>query len=130
MVQLKILSGKQAGQTFMARRFPFQVGRAADQDLTMDEPGVWDRHLDIHFEAGAGFIATPQGEALLTINGEAVSEQTRLCNGDTIGIGGAQLQFWLGETRQSGLRLREWLVWSGIALVTIVQVALIYWLLQ
>lgn len=118
-----------AGQTILARRFPFQVGRAPGLDLTMEEPGVWDRHFAIHFEPGDGFIATPQGEALMTINGEPAKEKRRLHNGDSIGIGGARLQFWLAETCQSGFRLREILVWTGIALVTAAQAALICLLL-
>ena len=129
MIQFNVLSGKQAGSTTVARRFPFQVGRAEDSDLVLPEPGVWDRHLAIQFEPGNGFIATPQGEALMTVNGEATRGR-RLHNGDSIEIGGVRLQFWLGDTRQSSDRLREWLVWTGIALVTLAQVVLIYRLLR
>jgi pSer/pThr/pTyr-binding forkhead associated (FHA) protein len=129
MIQLKVLSGKQAGSTTVARRFPFQIGRTEGSDLVIPEPGVWDRHLVIQFEPGNGFTATPQGEALMTVNGEP-TRGTRLCNGDSIEIGGVRLQFWLGDTRQAGFRLREWFVWTGIALVTLAQVALIYRLLR
>jgi len=130
MVQFKVLSGKTAGSTSVARRFPFRVGRASGVDLMLEEPGVWDDHFHVEFEAGNGFVACPQGDALMTINGKAAREKRLLCNGDSIEIGGARLQFWLGETRQYGMRLREWLVWSGIAVVTLAQVALIYRLLR
>ncbi len=125
MIQIKVLSGKMAGQTILARRFPFQVGRAAGLDLTIEEPGVWDRHFAIHFEPGNGFIAERQGEALMTINGEAANQKRRLHNGDSIELAGTRLEFWLAETRQSGFRLREGLVWAGITLVTAAQLALI-----
>jgi len=36
----------------------------------------------------------------------------------------------LSETRQRGLRFREWLTWAGIAAVNLGQVALIYWLIR
>lgn len=130
MIQFKVLSGKTAGSTSVARRFPFRVGRAGGTDLMLEEPGVWDDHFHVEFEAGNGFVACPQGDALMTINGEAAREKKLLRNGDAIEIGGARLQFWLGETRQSGMRLRESLVWLGLALVTLAQVALIYRLLR
>jgi predicted component of type VI protein secretion system len=129
MIQLRILSGTQAGTSMVARRFPFQVGRAADADLVLAEPGVWDRHFTIRFEPGDGFIVAPQGEALLTVNGEPTSG-IRLRNGDSMEIGAVRLQFWLSDTRQSGLRLREWFVWAGIIAVTITQLVLIYRLLH
>jgi pSer/pThr/pTyr-binding forkhead associated (FHA) protein len=125
MIQLRVITGKQAGSTSVARRFPFRVGRAPDADLVVDDPGVWDEHVAVQFVRGEGYWAQAQGEALLTINGEPVREQ-RLHNGDVIAMGGARLQFWLGETRQAGFRLREFLVWAGIAAVTLAQVALIY----
>ena len=130
MIQFKILSGKTAGSTSVARRFPFRVGRASGSDLVLAEPGVWDDHFHIEFEAGNGFIAHPQGDALMTVNGEPARAARLLRNGDSIEIGGARLQFWLDETRQSAMRLREWSVWFGIALVTFAQMALIYRLIR
>ena len=124
MVQFKILSGKMAGSVVTARHFPFQIGRAAEADLSLEEPGVWDNHLEIRFEPRDGFIAVPLGEALVTVNGEP-APQFRLRNGDRIEMGAALLQFWLGETRQRGLRASEWLAWGIITLVTGLQIWLI-----
>lgn len=130
MIQLRVLSGKTAGTTTVARRFPFQIGRASDADLVLPEAGVWDRHFQIDFQAGHGFTATAQGDALLTVNGQPAREKMLLRNGDTLEIGATRLQFWLGETRQAGLQFRETLVWLGIAAVTLSQVFLIYRLLR
>ena len=55
MVQLQILSGKQAGALWVARRFPVHVGRAADNDLQLEEDGVWDEHLQLDFDPAEGF---------------------------------------------------------------------------
>jgi pSer/pThr/pTyr-binding forkhead associated (FHA) protein len=129
MVQLKILSGTQAGSMTVARRFPFRVGRGAESDLRLEEPGVWDRHLEIAFEPRNGFLAVPRGEALITVNGKP-SGAVRLRNGDQIEMGGAVVQFWLGETQQRGFRLREWMVWSTYALVTALELLLIFRLLE
>jgi len=129
MIQLKILSGKQAGSTSVARRFPFRIGRAPESGLVLEEPGVWQQHLEIEFEPGNGFVANATGEALITVNGEP-GQRVLLRNGDRIELGGGCVQFWLGETRQHGFRGRDALVWAGIALVTAAQIFLITRLLH
>ena len=63
------------------------------------------------------------------VNSQAAND-VLLRNGDLIQLGSSKLQFWLSETRQRGLRFREWLTWSGIAAISLGQVALIYWLLR
>lgn len=128
MVQLRILSGKQAGATWVARRFPVRIGREAGAHLRLDDAGVWDRHLVLEFQPEEGVVLSTQAGALASVNHQPVSRAV-LRNGDTIDLGGARLQFWLSDTTQRGLRFREWLTWAGIAAVTLTQVALIYWLI-
>jgi hypothetical protein len=41
-----------------------------------------------------------------------------------------QLRFWLAEVRQRRLGPRELLVWSCVVVVTLGQMAVLYWLLQ
>ncbi len=129
MVQLKILSGKQAGAVFVARRFPVRIGRSPKSELRLEEDGVWDQHLLLNFQPAEGFCLTAQAPALATVNGQPV-ERAVLRNGDMIELGALKMQFWLGETRQAGLRLRESLTWAAIATLTLGQIALIYWLLR
>ena len=127
MVQFKILSGKMAGATWVARRFPVRVGRSAASDLRLEEHGVWDEHFQITLNPAAGFVLETQAEALVTTNGQP-AQRAVLRNGDTIEIGSLKMRFWLGEARQGGLRISEWFVWTAIAAVTAVQIALVYWL--
>ena len=128
MIQLNVLSGKKAGNQAVVRRFPFRVGRAADNDLKLEDDGVWDQHLALGFQGG-GFNLSVAPSALIAVNGEPFQNQT-LRNGDVITIGSAKLQFWLAAARQRGLRLRELFVWALIAAVTAAQFALIYWLIR
>jgi pSer/pThr/pTyr-binding forkhead associated (FHA) protein len=128
-VQLKILCGNKAGVQWTTRHFPVRIGRAATADLQLEEPGVWDRHLRIDFRSSQGFILRTEPEALVQVNGESLQE-TMLRNGDTIQIGALKLQFWLGETRQSSLKVREAFSWALVMVVSLAQVALIYWLLR
>jgi len=129
MVQLKVLSGKKAGTTWVARRFPVRIGRSADADLRLEEHGVWDEHLQLDFNPAEGIVMSAQPNALATVNGQPV-QQAVLRNGDAIDIGSLRLRFWLSETRQTGLRFREGITWAGIAAISLGQVALIYWLLH
>jgi pSer/pThr/pTyr-binding forkhead associated (FHA) protein len=129
MVQLKVLSGKKAGTVWVARHFPVRIGRSSGADLQIEEPGVWDQHLQLDFNPAQGIVLSAQLNALASINGQAV-RQAVLHNGDAIDIGSLRLQFWLSETHQSDLRLREAFTWVAITVISLGQVGLIYWLLR
>ena len=128
MIQLNVLSGKKAGSQPVVRRFPFHIGRAAGNDLQLDDAGVWDRHLALECQRNEGFKLVTSPDALAAVNNQPV-QTTRLRNGDIITVGSVRLRFWLAAVRQRGLRLRELFVWVLIAAVCLAQVALIYWLL-
>lgn len=129
MLQLSVLSGKTAGTNLVARRFPVRIGRAASSDLRLEENGVWDQHLELQFVPAEGLVLETASDALARVNGEPV-RRAILRNGDLIEVGTVKLRFWLSAPRQRGLRVREGLTWAAIALICLVQIALIYWLLR
>jgi pSer/pThr/pTyr-binding forkhead associated (FHA) protein len=129
MIQLDILSGKKAGAKSVARHFPFRVGRAAGNELQLDDDGVWDRHFTLELKKQEGFQLVVSANALATVNGESIQSKI-LRNGDTITIGSAKLQFWLAAARQRGLLVREGFVWALLISVTASQFALLYWLIR
>ena len=129
MVQLKILSGKMAGDIQIVRRFPFHIGRANGNHLRLDEAGVWDKHLALGFQKKEGFTLETVTEALATVNGQP-QKCTRLANGDIISFGSAKIQFWLAPPKLRGLHLREAFAWTLLAMVTAIQLVLIYWLVR
>jgi pSer/pThr/pTyr-binding forkhead associated (FHA) protein len=129
MIQLNILWGKKAGAQSVVRHFPFRIGRATQNDLQLEDDGVWDQHLVLEFEKQEGFRLTTSANALATVNGEPVQNKT-LRNGDTITIGSVRLQFWLATAQQHGLRSSEIFVWVLLIFVTLGQFILIYWLLR
>jgi len=128
MVQLNVLSGKKAGCQTVARHFPFRIGRAAENELRLDDDGIWDRHLTLEFERESGFTLSTAPNALVAINSQPV-QTAALRNGDLISFGSVRLQFWLGAARQRGLRAGEFFVWTLLILVASGQFVLIYWLL-
>ena len=130
MIQLRILSGKQAGDTYVVRHFPFRVGRAQKNDLMLDESGVWDNHLTLDFEKSEGIVLHTGADAFAAINDEHQTTSARLRNGDIISLGSSKIQFWLAAPRQRGLHLRELFVWFLLAAVTACQFGLIYQLLK
>ena len=121
MIQLRILSGKMAGETFFVRHFPFNIGRSPQNQLCLDDDGIWDNHLAIYFEKSEGFILTTAPDALTAVNDEP-QQQARLRNGDVISVGSAKVQFWLAPARLRGLRVREIFVWLLLAGATIAQI--------
>ena len=127
MIQLHLLSGKQAGTKWVARRFPVRIGRELEADLRLVEDGVWEKHLELKKKSAEGIFLVAHPETRTSVNGEEIQE-VRLRNGDVISLGAMRLQFWLSESEQSGLAWREWLVWAMIAGVSLAQVALVYWL--
>ena len=129
MIQIKILSGKKAGTQPVARRFPFRIGRAAGNELQLDDDGIWDRHLTLEFNRERGFTLVTAPQALTVVNGEPV-QTAILRNGDIITLGSAKLQFWLAAARQHSLYLREMFIWILLAAVTATQLILIYWLVR
>jgi predicted component of type VI protein secretion system len=128
MVQLQILSGKKAGAQFTAASLPMQIGRAAEADLCLEEPGVWPRHFQV-LRQGRDLVCQAEANALLSVNGVQVDHAV-LRNGDVISIGALKMQFALSPVRQSSLRARESLTWAALALLCLSQVVLIYRLLQ
>jgi len=129
MVQFNILSGKKAGDQWVVRHFPFRVGRATQNDLSLDDNGVWDRHFTIELQNKDGFNLAIEPNALAYINNQPAQNQI-LHNGDIITFGSVKIQFWLAAARQRGMRLRENLVWAALILVTAAQLGLLYWLIR
>jgi pSer/pThr/pTyr-binding forkhead associated (FHA) protein len=128
VIQLNILSGKMAGDSWVARRFPVRIGRSPNSDLRLEEDGVWEHHLVVSLDKN-GFLLSVEPKALARVNGEPASE-TYLRNGDVVDAGSVSLRFWVSAVRQNGLGFREALTWVTIALVCLSQIAIIYRLLR
>jgi len=129
MISLQVLSGKKAGSQTEARHFPFHIGRAPQNQLALEDDGVWDRHLTLEFHPTEGFELIAAHDAITAVNGRPV-EKTILHNGDIITVGSAKVQFWLAPARQRSLALRENLIWGLLILVTVAQFVLLCTLLH
>ena len=129
MVQLQILNGPRAGSQWVACRLPFSVGRSAEDDLRLEEDGVWDRHARVELRSRQRAVLIASEQARTSVNGQPIREAI-LRNGDTLELGSVQLQFSLSPARHRGLRFREALTWIGLALMALAQIAVVYLLAQ
>jgi len=130
MVSLRILSGKRAGVTVQLARFPSAIGRASDCQVILDEPGIWDRHLQLDLDVHDGFILSVlRPEAIATVNGNPF-QRGSLRNGDLIQAASNKLQFFLTPPVQRDFRLREAATWLGFCLLAAAQAYIVYWLLH
>lgn len=127
MIELRILAGTQAGGQWSPRRFPVRIGRHPDCDLVLQDPGVWDEHVEIAHDAASGFYMTPLSEGAVIVNQHPV-ESAVLRSGDTLTLGGAVVQFWLAPARQRYFRMLEGAIWLAWLALFAAQVALILWL--
>ena len=123
----QVLDGKQAGTNFVARRFPFRIGRAPAVDLRLDESGVWDEHLQIGCSLQQGFTVRVQAPALASLNDKPMTNAV-LKNGDVLRVGSIRLSFWLPPAPMASQRTREALTWVGLGGLAGLQVWLIYWM--
>jgi pSer/pThr/pTyr-binding forkhead associated (FHA) protein len=125
MVQFRVLTGSRQGERLIASRFPWLIGRSTTAQLRLEDPGVWERHLEVNLNEPDGFSVSLLPGALATLNGTSF-QQARLRNGDLLEVGSVQLQFWLSEVPQKGLRWREALTWLALGVLCLVQILLVY----
>ena len=74
MVQLRILSGKMAGDVHLVRRFPFHIGRAAGNELTLEGEGIWEEKKEQEAKKGE---QTKQFKDLLEFVSETLKDRVK-----------------------------------------------------
>ena len=121
MIRIQILSGKQAGQFVLARRFPFRVGRASTADLQSTEPGVWDEHFQIDYQAGESFRLIPAGNTRTLLNGRTIESPEHLVSGAEITAGSLRVRFGLTDPQTRGLLVREAMSWVLLTVVVVLE---------
>ncbi len=124
MIQIRLLSGKRAGEVVVARVFPWTIGREAAAPLRLEDPGVWEQHAVLNLRLPEGVSLSARPEAMTLVNGKQV-QSVQLRSGDVIELGGVKLVFGLSDARQKGLRIREAMLWIGLAALVLIELLLI-----
>jgi pSer/pThr/pTyr-binding forkhead associated (FHA) protein len=71
---------------------PFTIGRDASSGIVIREPAVSRSHAEVRAE-GDGFVINPTGATGTRVNGQPVSEATKLTDGDRIEIGSVEITY-------------------------------------
>ena len=82
----EVIGGAHAGHQIPLRQTPFRIGRAADNDLVLDDPSVSRSHALIHFTGGGYMLEDQGGRGSTYLNGQSVLQAT-LRPGDRIRLG-------------------------------------------
>ncbi|GEM_PF-3991551 len=72
-----------------------RIGSAADNDLTLDSPGVAERHVRLLHDARGHVLVVEPGAGRVYVNARQVREQSLLRAGDSLGIGETRLRLCL-----------------------------------
>lgn len=128
MIRLQIISGKMAGQSITARRFPFRIGRGPESDLRSEDAGVWEQHCQIDYRPLEGFFVTTQPRASTLLGTEPLTGPTRLVNGSELVAGSLRLRFALDDPPARSFRLRNTLTWLALLALVLLQAWLISYL--
>ncbi|ANC32018.1 FhaA domain-containing protein [Isoptericola dokdonensis] len=93
------------GQRYLLTGPVTVIGRDAEADIVVDDPGVSRRHLEIRV-APEGVVATDLGSTNgLFVEGHQVPAAT-LLDGNTLTIGRTRIMFWTGT--QAGRQTEDW----------------------
>jgi len=85
--ELTIAEGKGRGQRFQFDASDITIGRGAENDVVLNDPGVSRNHARIQ-QAGSGYQLLDNGSANGTeLNGAVIGKPTPLRDGDRIGVG-------------------------------------------
>ena len=71
---------------------PFSIGRDASSGIVIREPAVSRSHAEIRHE-GDGFVVNPTGATGTRLNGQPITEPTKLTDGDRIEIGSVEISY-------------------------------------
>jgi pSer/pThr/pTyr-binding forkhead associated (FHA) protein len=92
-VKLVCTAGPKAGHEFPLGDEDVVIGRATDNAISVPDTSVSRKHLKLRHAAGS-WIAVDLGSGNGTLlNGELITEETRLGNGDVITLGDTEFRF-------------------------------------
>ena len=93
MANLTIMIGEQAGTTFEIASRPLSIGRDASRDIQITDMKASRKHGVVRF-ADPDYVISPLKTINpILVNGEPISEQTPLKEGDEVMIGDTLLRF-------------------------------------
>lgn len=124
MVQFEVFRSGQKPVVHPVAALPCRIGRSGKCGLRLQEPGIWEEHVELSQGADDSFQISRVGEGSLILNGES-RDDGRLVNGDTIELGATKLRFWLTPVRPRSQVAGDWMFWALVSTVLIAMVGLL-----
>ncbi|WP_306440928.1 FHA domain-containing protein [Corallococcus aberystwythensis] len=91
--KLVVIAGPMEGEEFALSDLEYTVGRSTDNPICIQDTSVSRKHVTLRKES-AGWMVSDMGSGNGTIvNGEPISEETLLANGDVITLGDSELRY-------------------------------------
>jgi hypothetical protein len=119
----------QADQTVAMDRMPFVVGRGLGSSLSVEAPGVWERHLTFDLVRGEGLVVSVGPGAVAYVEGRTF-DRHRVRNGDEMKAGTLRIRVSVGPPRRKRMTMGDWMVWGMLVGVFAVQMVVVWWMLQ
>lgn len=93
MACIVIVSGEQQGTYFQLAKRPLSGGRDPARDIQIIDPKVSRRHFLISPQSEGYVIRELQARNGVYVDGERITEDRTLCDGDQIRVGATLLEF-------------------------------------
>lgn len=93
--RLVLATGALAGATFTLDKATLLIGRAMDNDVVLEEPGVSRYHAEIRLRGDRFYLRDLKSTNGTRVNGEEVTERV-LSDGDRLSLAGVDLVFRIG----------------------------------
>jgi sigma-B regulation protein RsbU (phosphoserine phosphatase) len=88
-----VILGSGEQKLVSSQKKTLHIGRLPESEIYVDEPVVSRRHAEIFRSESAYFVKDTGSRNGTTVNGDRISQPTRLAPGDVVGVGNSRIVF-------------------------------------
>ncbi|RYZ38234.1 MAG: FHA domain-containing protein, partial [Myxococcaceae bacterium] len=91
--KLVVIAGPSEGEEFPLADTEYTVGRASDNPICLQDTSVSRKHITLRKESAGWFVSDMKSGNGTLVNGEPVTDETLLANGDVITMGDSEVRY-------------------------------------
>ncbi|RKH42339.1 FHA domain-containing protein [Corallococcus sicarius] len=91
--KLVVIAGPSEGEEFPLSDAEYTVGRSADNPICLQDTSVSRKHITLRRESAGWMVSDMKSGNGTLVNGEPVTDETLLANGDVITMGDSELRY-------------------------------------
>ncbi|CAM3683785.1 MULTISPECIES: FHA domain-containing protein [Corallococcus] len=88
-----VIAGPSEGEEFPLADTEYTVGRASDNPICLQDTSVSRKHITLRKESAGWFVSDMKSGNGTLVNGEPVTDETLLANGDVITMGDSEVRY-------------------------------------